>query len=427
MNSVGIWNHVINSGVCYTQPHTFSDKLVTRNKLAFFCALFSLLYVVFFTSKALYIPLTAIVTGIILFIAAIWLNKAKLFTLSSILIIINTNYCVLFFSIYLGFNSGIHLYLFTSPLIVLTAFDTKNIKVIFLIMLSYLANFIFITVLGKHYQISILQLSPQVLDTFYIFNFACAIFILITLALYFLHNNNKINSLLLFNNESLEVQKKLLSEENIIRKEAENNAKESLAQKEILLSEIHHRVKNNLAVIHGLLDLQGAYINDRPTLGIIKESQNRIKSIAILHEKLYENNTLKEVNVRSYTEELIEFVKSGLSDKAKPIEIITQIESINLEMEKAMPLALLINELISNSYKHAFNSKTSGQIIINFSVNNNGYLFIFKDNGIGFEYLSAEKRMSLGLTLIENFVQQLNGTLKFVHDKPGMQFELRFL
>ncbi|MCW3075554.1 MAG: signal transduction histidine kinase [Bacteroidetes bacterium] len=427
MNKVGIWNLVINSGVCQTQTHTFSDKLITRNKLALFCALFSLMYVVFFLSKALYLPLTAIVTGIVLFVAAIGLNKLKLFTLSSILIIINTNYCVLFFSIYLGFNSGIHLYLFTSPLIVLTAFDTKNIKLIALVMLSYIANFILIMVLGKHFQISILQLSPAAQNAFYTFNFACAIFILITLSLYFLHNNNTINSLLVFKNAQLEEQKNLLSEENSTRKDAEEKAKESLAQKEILLSEIHHRVKNNLAVIHGLLELQGVYLTDNPTIRLIKESQNRIKSIAILHEKLYENKTLKEVNLRSYTLELIEFVKLSLSDKNKDIEIISHIESIDLEMTMAMPFALLINELISNSYKHAFTFKNSGQIIIKFSAAKEGYLFIYKDNGVGFDYLSGEKRESLGLTLIETFVEQLNGEFKFVKDNTGMQFELRFM
>jgi len=121
------------------------------------------------------------------------------------------------------------------------------------------------------------------------------------------------------------------------------------------LSEIHHRVKNNLAVVTALMELQTFYLKDDKTIQILKESQNRIKSIALLHEKLYENKSLKFVDVALYTSELIHFIKQSISNKG--ILIHTNIDEINLEMASAMPFGLMLNELITNSYKYAFYKK----------------------------------------------------------------------
>ncbi|MBA3664042.1 MAG: sensor histidine kinase [Bacteroidetes bacterium] len=421
-----LWRSSIHSGISADHAHTFNDKLIARNKLSFLCAVFSLLYVVYFLFNSLYLPLAGISFGIIFFISSISLNRYQWYTLSSALTLLNTNYCVLFFSTYLGFDSGIHLYLFTSPLIVLTLFDTKKSWIISLSMLSYIINFIIILIIGKYYKYSVLPVSSGVLDKFYTVNFACSILILFILSLYFLYNNNKINRLLTVKNIELEEQQRLLSKENRIRREAESDARESLAQREVLLSEIHHRVKNNLAVINGLMELQSVYIKDPNTIGVIKESQNRIKSLAILHEKLYENKTLKEVEMRSFVEQLLEHVKISFSTKEKNISFITSIAIINLDMKQAMPLSLLINELISNSYKHAFHEKERGQISIGLMKENNAYTFQYSDDGPGFEYSESTERNSLGLNLIEIFSQQLNGVFNFQQNKPGMEFTLRF-
>lgn len=426
MGLINIWDSIVNSGVASWQTYTFSGKLITRNKLAIFCALFSFIYVVFFYTYSLYLPLLAIVIGITMFLLSIILNKYQKFNLSSLLILINTNYCVLFFSIYLGFDSGIHLYLFTSPLIILTSFDTKKIRFIALAMVSYLINFAVISVVGKNFGFQVLELTDFTQNAFYFVNFSCSTIILFTLSLYFLFNNNKINQLIAVKNEELLLQQQILLEENKNRKEAENCVKESLAQKEVLLSEIHHRVKNNLAVINGLLELQSAYLQDKNAVNIIKESQNRIKSIALLHEKLYENKTLDEVNLKTYTDQLIDFIKISLTKKDKQIIISTNIDTINLAMDKAMPFALIINELISNSYKHAFKTKNSGQIFITFVKNKEGYILNYSDDGIGFEYSENVKKNSLGLNLIETFSQQLKGKTTFLNNGPGMEFKLQF-
>ena len=245
------------------------------------------------------------------------------------------------------------------------------------------------------------------------------------LALYFLYNNNKVNQLLIIKNQQLISQQEQLKEENSIRKLAEEQAISSLAEKNILLSEIHHRVKNNLAVVTALMELQTFYLKDEKTIQILKESQNRIKSIALLHEKLYENTSLKEVNVALYTNELVQFIKQSIS-KDKIVEIHIKIDEINLEMSKAMPFGLMLNELITNSYKYAFYEKEKGHIWITIDHKDNQCFLEYKDDGIGYEYNDEIKTKSLGINLIESFCIQLNGKFAFKRQINNMIFELTF-
>lgn len=421
-----LWYNIINSGAEENQAFSFSDKLRTRNKLSLLCSLFSLPYVVFFAKSALIIPLIAISIGIILFATSIILNKYNKFTLSSVLVLLTTNYCVLFFSIYLGMSSGIHLYLFTSPLIVFTLFDTKNKHFISMALLSYLMTFVIIVLFEKYSGITFLKLQKNELYVLYFINFTFSIIILISLSLYFFINNTKINQLLVLKNDELVLKQQQLESENQIRKNAEVKANDSLKEREILLSEIHHRVKNNMAVVNGLLELQASYISDEITLQVLKESQNRVKSIALLHEKLYENKTLKEVKIKDYTNELSHFIKQSYAPKKKEIKFISHIDSINLEMNKAMPFALLLNELMSNSYKYAFENKENGTIEIHFTKQLNNYIFEYRDDGLGFDYETERKKASLGLNLIESFSEQLYGTFEYIKKEKGMQFLLKF-
>ncbi len=426
MGILNYWNTIANAGVNNQQTHTFSDKLQTRNRLSFLCAIFSLVYFVYFLVNGYYLPFAAISIGIAIFLLSIVLNHYEKYTLSSSLILLNTNYCVLFFSIYLGFDSGIHLYLFTSPLIVLTLFDTKKIVFIALAMMSYVLSFVILLLIEKVFKTHFLILTGAEYDIFYLINFICSSLILMTLALYFLYNNNKINQLLTVKNEQLIFQQEQLEEENKIRKAAEERAVSSLSEREILLSEIHHRVKNNLAVVTALMELQTFYLKDEKIIQILKESQSRIKSIALLHEKLYENKSLKDVDVASYTSELIHFIKQSLSNKEKDIKIHTQIGQINLEMTNAMPFGLLLNELITNSYKYAFLQKNVGNIFITISQKDDEYVLEYKDDGPGFEYNEDKKNDSLGLNLIEAFCLQLNGNFTYKFIANQLVFEFKF-
>lgn len=420
------WDGIIGAGVSDEQTPMFSDKLKTRNKLSFFGAVFALFYFFFFLKYSLIIPLIAISIGITLFISAIVSNKLGYYNASSGFTILNTNFCATFFSIYLGYDSGVHLYYFVTPLIVLSLFDHRNKLFVFLGIMSYVITGMISFISGKFYNIQLISMDKKSLDLFYTFNFACAVFFIIMLTLYFLKNNARVNELLIQKNQELEEQQVQLREENSIRKTAEESAKLSLKQKEVLLSEIHHRVKNNLAVVTGLMELQSAYISDERTLGVIKESQNRVKSISLLHEKLYENKTLKEIEIRAYVNDLVPFIKQSLYNSKKHILIHSHIDQINLEITHAMPFALLLNELINNSYKHAFETKEVGNIYIEFLKKGMEYELNYKDDGIGFEYSEEIKKDSLGLNLIESFSKQLNGNFEFLRVKEGIYYKLRF-
>jgi two-component sensor histidine kinase len=420
------WNNISNIGVKNQQTYVFSDKLRTRNKLSLLCVLFSLPYVFFFLKLGLIVPFATISIGILLFTTSIILNKYSKYNLSSLLILFTTNWSVLFFSIYLGMNSGIHLYLFTSPLIVLTLFENKNKVFISGAMLSYLLNFFIIILFDKYSGISFLSLEKGTSESLYLGNFIFSFIINIILSLYFLTNNTRVNYLLGLKNDELVLNQKKLEEENKIRKYAEEKAMLSLKEREILLSEIHHRVKNNLAVVNGLLELQTTYLNDENTIVALRNSQNRIKSIALLHEKLYENKTLKVVNMIDYIKELAHFIKQSSAPKKKKINIISEIDSINLEMEKAMPFALLLNELMSNSYKYAFENREEGIIEVSLKKQLNTFVFDFKDNGLGFDYHNEINKGSLGLNLIGSFSEQLNGKFEYLKVDTGVHFVLKF-
>lgn len=293
-------------------------------------------------------------------------------------------------------------------------------------MMSYILNFAVLILLEKLYKIDFHVLNTFERDNFYLINFVCCSVILITLSLYFLYNNNKINTLLVLKNKQLLFQQEELKEENSTRKIAEQRAIHSLSEREILLSETHHRVKNNLAVVSALMELQSHFSNDVKLTEVLKESQNRIKSIALLHEKLYENKSLKDVNIALYSHELIHFIKQSLADKLKDIKIHTQIDPINLEMSQAMPFGLMLNELITNSYKHAFIAKTDGNIWMNIRSEKDKYVLEYKDDGPGFEYNADSIDSSLGLNLIESFSIQLNGTFEYKRVQGYLVFEFKF-
>jgi two-component sensor histidine kinase len=425
-NKPGWWYKIINYGVRNHQGIVISDKLRSRNILSALCILFSLTYVAYFLKELQLLPLSAILLGIFVFYLTILYNHLERYRLSSVLLLLNTNYCVLFFSVYLGFDSGIHLYLFTSPLIILTLFDIKNYRFLFIAMSSYLINFIVIVFIGKYLGYHTSTLEPRTLSFFYLINFSSCIFIILTLTLHFYKNNKKVNHLLILKNRELELQQVELEKENKTRRIAEEQANSSLLQKEVLLSEIHHRVKNNLAVISGLMELQGFFINDRYTLEVFKESKGRVKALALLFEKLYENNTLERVNLDKYMDELLKFNSKSYTLQNASVRVETVVFSnCELGIQEATPVALMLNELVSNSFKHAFKGRTEGRISISFLNYNNEYILSYSDDGAGYKPQPEDELNSLGINLIDSFSKQLNGKYEFTKDK-GTTFTFKF-
>lgn len=199
------------------------------------------------------------------------------------------------------------------------------------------------------------------------------------------------------------------------RKEAEEKIHNALKEKEILLKEIHHRVKNNLHVIASLLHLQAHTIKDPNLLEIFNDSQNRIYTMALIHEQLYQSEDLRKVNLGKYIQRLIGNLCTSFRSSYKSIKLVVEAEPLSLNLETAIPCGLIINELVTNAYKHAFPDGECGEIKIQLFQSENEQLnLIVADNGIGImETVNWENPTSLGLKLVQILAKQLKGNLDF--------------
>lgn len=212
---------------------------------------------------------------------------------------------------------------------------------------------------------------------------------------------------------------------NMLGEELESSAV-SLKEKEHLLKEIHHRVKNNMQIISSLLNLQAQYTEDETFLSMVRESKNRISSMALIHEMLYVTKNISQINVYQYITKLSQSVYQSFSVGDYSIEFDYDIdEDIYFETDNMIPIGLILNEIISNSMKYAFPSK-KGIISIQFIKKDDCYFLQVKDNGIGipkeFNYITAK---SLGMQLIHILSDQLDGKLE-LDCKKGTTYELTF-
>ncbi len=210
------------------------------------------------------------------------------------------------------------------------------------------------------------------------------------------------------------------------RKVAEDKLRASLEEKKILLREIHHRVKNNMQIISSLLNLQTIYINNEKVVDILKESQNRIKSMAMIHEKLYESSGLTRIGFSDYIKHLTTYLFQSYIVDMKRIELKLDVEDILLDIDTAIPCGLIINELVTNSIKHAFDDGKEGSIIIQLHKLNDKLFLSVRDDGVGFpKTLDYKNTETLGLQLINSLVMQLDGTLE-LKINHGTEFKIMF-
>lgn len=229
----------------------------------------------------------------------------------------------------------------------------------------------------------------------------------------------------------------------------------TLQEKELLLKEIHHRVKNNLQMISSLLNLQIPYIKDEESIEFFKESQNRVKSIAMLHEKIYQSKNLHKIDFTDYISNIVTNLFQTYDVDQDRIEYNPNLDDIKLNIETSIPCGLILTELVTNSIKHAFpatygrgpangtfadpaneirgpknkfsgSDGKKGKIWVKLHSENGKFTLIIKDNGMGFpEGLDFKNTESLGLQLVNLLVDQLDGTLE-LNRKNGTEFEIEF-
>jgi PAS domain S-box-containing protein len=217
--------------------------------------------------------------------------------------------------------------------------------------------------------------------------------------------------------KELSVANEELKKEIAQRKLAQDQINESLKEKIVLLREIHHRVKNNLQIVSSLLNLQAGYITDKKILEVFKESQTRIRSMALIHEKLYQSRDLDKINFSDYIHSLIKDLFRSYQSQANKVNIKSETGQIFLEIDQAILCGLIVNELVSNAIKHAFIGREKGEIIVKLLEDNNNYQIIVKDNGIGFpEDIDIQNTDSLGLQLVTSLTSQMLGDIEIFSD-----------
>ncbi len=210
------------------------------------------------------------------------------------------------------------------------------------------------------------------------------------------------------------------------RKMISNQISQSLKEKETLLQEVHHRVKNNLQIISSLLNLQSSYVKDEQSLDVLKESQNRIKSMSFIHESLYMNKNFSSVDLREYVKGLSSSLLHSYCLNPERMNVSMDVDQLTLNLDQAIPCGLIINELVSNTFKHAYPDGQDGILKISIKEKEGRMAIMVADDGIGIsEDWDLENSESLGLQLVYTLTEQLDGDIEFSGEK-GTKYLITF-
>lgn len=192
----------------------------------------------------------------------------------------------------------------------------------------------------------------------------------------------------------------------------------SLEEKEILLKEVHHRVKNNLQIIISLLDLQLASVKETRNKEILAQSKSRVYSMSLIHQKLYQSDNLARVDMKNYLEELFSYVRNSYSNTEQKTTYTVSVDHKELSLTQAVPLGLIVNELLTNSFKYGLKSTDDNLLKMSLHFYNDNLELIIADSGLGFDESQQKQdvKKSLGLFLVKSLIKQLRGTLSRYHD-----------
>ena len=203
---------------------------------------------------------------------------------------------------------------------------------------------------------------------------------------------------------------------------------QSLSEKVVLLKEIHHRVKNNLQIVSSMLYLQGKEIKDERDRELFADSQSRVRSMALIHERLYQSEDLNQVDFSQYVPSLVETLFSTYRNEDQHVSLCIEVEDLMLDLDRAIPCGLMINELVANSLKYAFPTGQAGEISIHLRLKDNELVeLVVADDGIGLPVeFDIKNSNTLGLQLIHILTRQLSGSLSVRKGEGGAQFTIIF-
>lgn len=349
----------------------------------------------------------ALIAGI-----AQWFNYKENYSAAKHIFFISTNILMFYTCLTIGLKSGIYLFYFPMVLAYSFLLNVKNKK-----ELSFYFSFTLVLFSSVLLDLEFLKFfniqkfdSPK--NQFEIMAFLS--FVLVIYQTYLYITNRELT------------QKQLLQTINDL-KISENKHLQDLKDKEVLLAEVYHRVKNNLSVVSSLINLQMNTIDHEYTKNALMDCKNRVNSMAMIHQKFYEGKNYSKIDFKAYIEALVSEIKFAYNIKNKKITVESFIDpDLNFELNVAIPCGIILNELISNSFKHAFSNQESGKIEIFIEREKNLFLMRVLDNGAGFDYKDKiESSNSLGLILIQSLSEQLDGNFQYFGNK-GTDFRMLF-
>lgn len=403
------WNSLSAIGV----QEQYSDKLIKRvmltNQFSFIAMVVVIIsginnYLLGDAFSALLIELIAIFC-----LFGFWLNHTHHHSTATSFFLLIMSLTVFYFDSYSGFDSGTYLHYFPVILAIGFVFDFEDKKLLLFHFLLILA-FLIINVLTDHKLFENHLLTEEVKHKMFIANLLFSCFA-IGFFMYLSISNN--------------IRESAIFEQRINERKAnELVIKQALHEKDILMAEIHHRVKNNLAIIASLFNLQISTVENEEAKEILMESKNRVKSMAIIHDRLYKSDSISRIDFGKYTAELVDEIKYSYPTLAKNIKVKAEISNVTLTVNDAIPCGLILNELLTNCYKHAFTGRESGIIDIRLIKEDGTIRLSVKDNGLGLKE-GYDQTDSLGMVVIQSLSEQLDGKYSFTVDK-GTHFQLEF-
>ncbi len=406
---ISFWKYLSKIGIKPDYDEVLQSRVAITNQFTFI-ALFIFLFSGI-NNYALGDVFSAILIEglVVVCIITILLNKYGKHRLSTFVLFGASSIAAFYFNSYSGIDSGTFLYYFPLFLALAFIFDIKKEKVE--ISIYFFINLVFIILnLSTHHTLFKSSfINKEMQYQMFVFNLLFSVF---TVG-FFIYLTIK-NGLKERNRYAL----RLLEKE-----EAEKTIRQTLTEKDMLLAELHHRVKNNLAVIIGLFNLKIDSVHSEEAKDILNESKDIIRSMALIHNKLYKSNSFSEIDFNEYILDLVSEIKLSYPKLSKNISIETDISQASLSINEAVPCGLILNEVITNCYKHAFKNRVDGKIIITLKASDNITLIV-KDNGNGLPE-NINESDSFGMTVIRALCEQLDSSFSFKNNN-GAEFEMSF-
>lgn len=399
---MSLWKSLIDAGSAKDNPAITAEKVRVQNTFALASIILGTPLVFVFYCLG-HMEVSAVFMGTMAILSlSLFLNKRGHLNASKFLIIGIYSSVLPVYSFLIGFNSGFFLYYAIAPALMLSIFELNVKRKVFIGLVVAGCSLAITMTLGYYNPEPYTTMDPNWITIIFWLNFIFNIIIILALTLQIVlyHYNSVLHG--------REINEELIQNQHIIER--------SLQEKEVLLAEIHHRVKNNLAVMSGLMRLQSEQSNNPETKNILEKNSERIHSMSLIHNSLYNQDNLNDIDFCQYIFELVKEIEKGYLTSDKEIKITTDLETISLPVNKAIPGGLIINEILVNAIKHAFKDKEGGQVDISLKKEGKTIQLRIADNGIGFDPTVQDE--TLGITLIQSLTEQLDGKIE-IESKNG--------